>query len=64
TSLPYVEVYQGSKLIEATSVPLTNLEILSRALGEALEAAERELSSRWRREKARLLAIVQVGPHT
>ncbi|KAL1511643.1 hypothetical protein AB1Y20_004935 [Prymnesium parvum] len=59
TTLPYVEVYRGDQLVEAHAIPLSRLELMRSMLGNALEAAERELSARWRRERAKLLALLQ-----
>lgn len=40
-ALPFVEVYRGSELIEAQTIPPAGVEIFSAAVGKALEAAER-----------------------
>ena len=62
TALPYLEVYCGDRLVEASAVPPSNLEPFSIALGQALLAVEREVSARWRRERRKLRALLQPPP--
>ena len=64
TALPYVEVYRGKKLLESNSIPPSQLELLSQALGKAIESVEREVGSRWRRERQKLWALLQVRAST
>lgn len=59
TKLPYIEVYRGDELVEASTVPPTQLEFFSQMLGQALETVERLGRPQWEREKERLLALLQ-----
>ena len=65
TKLPYVEVYRGAELIEAHTIPPSNLELFSQAMGAALESAERarvglltQARARRQRQQAALRALL------
>ena len=60
TALPYVEVYRGKTLLESNTIPPSQLELLTQALGKAIESVEREVGSRWRQERQKLWALLQV----
>ena len=56
TELPYVEVYVGSKRVEALTLPPSRVELLQKTLatlGQTLQG------SRWRRERRALLATLE-----
>merc|ERR1711879_684587 len=57
TVLPYLEVYRGAVLMEASTVPPSSLEQFSISLGRAFELVEREVAARFRRERAKLRAL-------
>jgi len=71
-ALPFVEVYRGSELIEAQTIPPAGVEIFSAAVGKALEAAERireqmrearaNGSASLRREAERIRAVLGITP--